>query len=236
MGDARRDSICRYVVGVSWPRSGHHLVVNVLHEYFENEFAYCEFYTPSDCCKSAPCARREYIKLSKNHDFLLKMPIVVDYPHFIQYRSFLPSVVSAFELFIEQGQPDTFTSFEKFATKEARIYNKFLAKWVFGTKRPRERLILRYEDLTSERGVYLISDVIRFFAKNHCVDTGRLARICESIRKEYVENGRRGSIRQFGINATRTVEEFRFYDKALFARLGAATRKSEEKSAMALGG
>jgi hypothetical protein len=163
------------------------------------------------------------------------MPIVADCPHFIQYRAFLPSVVSAFELFVEQGQPDTFESFEKFASKEARMYNKFLAKWVFGAKRPRERLVLRYEDLTSERSMYFVSNIIRFFATSHRVDHDRLLQICASMRKEYVENGKRGSIQEFGISATRSIEEFRFYDKALFTKLGATTCKSEAKSLVALG-
>jgi hypothetical protein len=49
-----------------------------------------------------------------------------------------------------------------------------------------------------------------------------------------VENGRSGVIDRFGIKDTRDIEAFRFYDKRLFAKLGALTRKSEEKSLRAL--
>lgn len=164
------------------------------------------------------------------------MPISDRHPHLIQYRSFLPSVVSAFEMFVGQGRPDTQASFEEFAIAAADMYNAFLAKWVFGMNPPGERLILRYEELTSNRNMDFIAAMIRFFAPNHSVEFGRIRRIRDSIQKEYVERGKKGVIDGFGIRATREVEEFRFYDSRLFRKLGALTRKSEEKSLRALEG
>jgi hypothetical protein len=161
------DAICRYVAGVSWPRSGHHLAVNVLKEYFGVNFSYCEFYTPKDCCRAFPCVRRDSVKFSKNHDFHLRAPISDSSPYLIQYRAFLPSVVSAYEMFVAQGQPDTPDSFENFATSVSGMYNAFLERWVFGTHSPRERLVLRYEEITSDGGVHFIALMIRFFAPNH---------------------------------------------------------------------
>jgi hypothetical protein len=229
------ESSCRYVVGVSWPRSGHHLAVNLLQEYFGDEFSYCEFYTPKDCCRTAPCIRHGSVKFSKNHDFYSMMPISDRHPYLIQYRSFLPSVVSAFEMFVGQGRPDTLASFEEFAIAAADMYNAFLAKWVFGLHPPGERLILRYEELTSDSNMDFISSLIRFFAPSHPVEFGRIRRIRASIQKEFVERGRKGVIDGFGVKATRDVEEFRFYDRRLFRKLGALTCKSEEKSLRALG-
>jgi hypothetical protein len=223
------EPLCRYVVGVSWPRSGHHLAVNVLREYFGAEFSYCEFYTPIDCCRTIPCKRQDSVKFSKNHDFCLTAPISDRYPYLIQYRSFLPSVVSAYEMFVGQGQPDSQDSFEDFATAAARMYNSFLAKWVLGANSPRERLILRYEELTSDRNMDFLDAMIRFFAPFHHVEHGRIQRIRDTIQKEFVERGKKGVIDGFGIRATREVEEFRFYDRHLFAKLAALTRRSEEK-------
>jgi hypothetical protein len=229
------EQLCRYVVGVSWPRSGHHLATNVLKEYFGDEFAHCEFYTPTDCCKTAPCIRCSRIKFSKNHDFYSMLPISDRHPYLIQYRSFLPSVVSAYEMFVGQGRPDTLASFEEFAIAAAGMYNAFLKKWVFGPNPPGERLILRYEELTSDRNIDFISSMIQFFAPNHSVEVGRIRRIRNSVQKEFVERGKKGVIDGFGIRATREIEEFRFYDRRLFGKLGALTRKSEDKSLRALG-
>jgi hypothetical protein len=158
------------------------------------------------------------------------MPISDRHPYLIQYRSFLPSVVSAFEMFVGQGRPDTPASFEEFAIAAADMYNAFLAKWVFGSNPPGERLILRYEELTSDSNMGCLASMIRFFAPNHSVEFGRIRRIRNSIQKEFVERGKKGVIDGFGIRATREVEAFRFYDRHLFRKLGALTCKSEEKS------
>jgi hypothetical protein len=76
----------RYVAGVSWPRSGHHLLVRMLKSYFGKVFEYCEFYEPQQCCKQFPCARRGVVHFSKNHDFdgtanrLRDVPLIIQEP------------------------------------------------------------------------------------------------------------------------------------------------------------
>ena len=95
------------VIGVSWPRSGHHLLVRLLTLYFGETFRYCDFYGGVDnCCKTAPCTRAD-IHLAKSHDFDLALPQIADRKYLIQYRDFVPSVVSNFELHVRNGAPDT---------------------------------------------------------------------------------------------------------------------------------
>jgi hypothetical protein len=75
-----------YFQGVSWERSGHHLLERILIAYFGDEFGYCEHYSPDDCCKSVPCLKAGTINLSKNHDMKSIVPIVDGVKYIIQYR------------------------------------------------------------------------------------------------------------------------------------------------------
>lgn len=221
---------CRYVVGVSWPRSGHHLLVNMLKNYFGKEFVYCEFYVPNDCCKTVPCARAPAVTFTKNHDFDLQTPITPGFPYLIQYRAFLPSVVSAFELFVRSGKPNTPEAFRTYARNMAVGYNAFLWKWVIGTACPNEKLVCSYEEITSDNKIALFSNIIKFFAPNHSVNEDRLTELTESVQKMLVEDGNTTIISEFGIKAARNVEHFRFYDKEFFAELQELTRKSEQSA------
>ena len=75
-----------YVVGISWPRSGHHMLLRLLKLYFGPSFGYCSLYGDRpehpevpQCCRCVPCTNAGKINFSKNHDFDLS-PV-------IQYRS-----------------------------------------------------------------------------------------------------------------------------------------------------
>ena len=57
-----------HVTGVSWPRSGHHLLVRMLKLYFGETFGYCDFYGGIEgCCKTVPCTRTDSVHLTKSH-------------------------------------------------------------------------------------------------------------------------------------------------------------------------
>lgn len=227
MKKALDPSRSRYVCGISWPRSGHQLLVDILESYFGGEFAYCEFYTPVDCCKKSPCTRAPMVKFSKNHDFESKTGIRRGTPYLVQYRSFLPSVVSAFEMYVQNGQPDTADSFRFFARYLTTRYNAFLAKWTFGPNAPKEKLLIRYESLTSESKIEVLTDIISFFAPDHSIDELRLLKITRSAQKVQVDAKQTTMHFDFGIRATRIVEEFRFFNGALFDELRLLTCESE---------
>ncbi len=217
----------RYISGISWPRSGHHLLVNVVQSYFGQEFAYCEFYTPVDCCKKSPCIRTPMVKFSKNHDFGSKTGFTKGTPYLVQYRSFVPSIVSAFEMYVQNGQPDTPESFRIFAKHHTTRYNEFLTKWTFGPNSPKEKLLISYELLTSVSKIEVLTDIILFFAPNHSIDEVRLLEIAASVQKLLVEANKTTTHLDFGIRATRVVEEFRFFDGELFEELRSLTCESE---------
>lgn len=200
-----------YVAGVSWPRSGHHFLANFLGAYFGEQFGYCEVYTSEDCCKSFPCARPE-INFSKNHDFDLALEKLQDQKYLVQYRDFLPSVVSNFSLYLRQGKPDTSKTFKAFARKQAKRYSKFVSKWV-ASEMP-NRLTLKYEDVVAEPSKEFVR-AVKYFAPLQPVNHRKV---------DQLVNSKLGPQRM-GVRDLRVVEDFRYYDAGLFAELAAAANR-----------
>jgi hypothetical protein len=209
-----------HIIGVSWPRSGHHLLVNLLRAYFGKGFGYCEFYSPQlDCCRSVPCARRDRIHLTKNHDFDLTLPQLEGQKYLIQYRDFIPSVVSNYELFLmsHPDQPDTRDTFAAFAGTEFGRHRAFMRRWVqsdFG----KAQLQLSYEQL-----VTYPHDCLRLAVwwvdPGQPIDEARIERVVREIPGQKVENRKLEPLAGVGVHAPRDVTRFRHYDEKLFALL-----------------
>src|SRR5665811_932873 len=140
--------IMRYVAGVSWPRSGHHLLVRIMASYFGPNFYYCEYHGEKDCCRNFPCSRRHQT-FSKCHDFEGTHVRPSGTPILVQYRSFIPAVISWFDQRIaEDGYEDSRDAFWQHAAEAARYYDIFAMKWIEPTSN--NCLKLRYEDLISD--------------------------------------------------------------------------------------
>ncbi len=208
----------RNVATVSWPRSGHHLLVRLLSSYFGDEFGYCEHhFKGAQCCKTFPCTQKDAIILTKNHDFDLSLKPDPDTPTIIQYRAFLPSVVSNFELHVRNGAPDTLASFAEFAASAAKTYKAFYKKWISDNIEC-ERFILGYETLTSKPRHSLLL-AAKFIAPQELIDEPLIHRCVDSVAGEKVENGKVITQEQKGVKADRDVRAFRFYDEGLFDEL-----------------
>lgn len=69
------DTAMKRVVSVSIPRSGHHLLVQLLWNYFKfGRFLYCEAYTTEGCCGRIPCtAVSERAKVELGTDLHLRL-------------------------------------------------------------------------------------------------------------------------------------------------------------------
>ena len=113
-------SSLKHFTGVSFPRSGHHLLVRVLNKYFGPKFVYCEYYNPADCCRAVPCEFADRVTFSKNHDYESCVPILTHQRYLIQYRAFVPAVVSDYELHARQLADDSRALFRKFAKNQVR--------------------------------------------------------------------------------------------------------------------
>jgi hypothetical protein len=150
-----RDDLMLHVLGVSMPRSGHHLFEMILKNTLGRQFSYCEFYEQG-CCKTIPCQSQERlgaagikIFMQKSHDFGFKDP--VDVPgtqRVIQYRSPIPRALSNYELHLKNGFEDTVPNFRNFLVAEALYFERFYKKWV--ADRREDFFLLSYEELTGD--------------------------------------------------------------------------------------
>lgn len=226
----------RYVAGISWPRSGHHVVQRLLQAYFGPEFVYCAFYESNNrlCCRTFPCSRGD-VHFSKNHDFSGETP-APGVPHFIQYRAPAQSIISSFELHLTTGRPDTIEEFERFAMAWAHQWGVFVAKWVDADLEV-ERHILRYEDFVANSAERM-AEVVRFFAPNAVVDRGRLTELVTGEYHQFVDKTVERWVFNAGIREQRQLESFRYYTPGLFAEIEAVATRSRfsDAATMRIGG
>ncbi|QFT83279.1 hypothetical protein FIU89_21840 (plasmid) [Roseovarius sp. THAF27] len=207
------------VIGVSWPRSGHHLLVRLLTLYFGEGFLYCDFYGGiENCCKKTPCKRRD-VHLSKSHDFDLGMPQIARRKYLIQYRDFIPSVVSNFELHVRNGGADTLENFRVFAGTQFDSYRAFSEKWVQSDFAARQ-LVIEYDTLQSDPATTL-ARAVGWFQPDRDPDAARIDQAVARVDGERVERGRVTPLKGAGVHSARRIEDFRHYRPALFATLAA---------------
>ena len=212
------------VVGISWPRSGHHMLVRLLTLYFGDSFGYCEFHagTPNlsditECCRTVPCRHADRIALTKNHDFDLQTPQIEGQKYLVQYRDFVPSVVSNFELHVRNGAPDTEDSFRHFASMEFTRYRAFMFKWVYSDFAS-DQLLLDYNGFIADPQGYL-GWAVAFLAPEHEIDHDRLADAVARVDGERIEKRRVEALAGIGVHQPRDVTQFRHYKPGLFADL-----------------
>lgn len=205
-----------YLACVSWPRSGHHLLVNLLRLVLGDRFGYCESYVPATrpdvpCCQSFPCLKRDVITMSKNHDFELASPVPTDVRLIVQHRAFLPTLVSNYELHVKNGNLDSAESWRAFATRTLKGFKGFRAKWVVPAMA--NRLTLDYETLTGDP-LGSLRRVLDFMGLPDEPQDALARAVAEAPARE-------GGQGEPGVRVTRDVTGFRWYDAAFFAELGA---------------
>jgi len=104
---------------VSFPRSGHHLMVRGLTEALGNKLVYSEYYTSKhnmDNCR--------FVNLQKSHDFELTDPVNENENYVVLIRDFAPAIKSWYET--EQIRDD----FEVFKEAKLAYYRAFVEKWM----------------------------------------------------------------------------------------------------------
>ncbi|MEM7695731.1 MAG: sulfotransferase family 2 domain-containing protein [Pseudomonadota bacterium] len=203
-----------YVASVSWPRSGHHLIVRLLYGYFGPRFGYCEYHVPKDdpdtpCCGHFPCQKRA-IAFSKNHDFNIDSPVPTDVPLLVQWREPIAALHSNFELAVMEGWPDTPKAFTKFGHKQAEKYRRFMAKWV-EPDLP-NRLVLNYDDLTADPHSHF-RKVLTLWGEDPC-DEAKLETAIQTVPHISVSDKTSKLSAARGVRAERVVTTFRHYDAA----------------------
>jgi hypothetical protein len=208
------------IIGVSWPRSGHHMLVRLLQLYFGTDFGYCDFYGGKPwvdeidtCCGQIPCAHAERIWLTKNHDFDLDLAQIEGQRYLIQYRDFAPSVISNFELYVRNGGPDTPLSFRRFASGEFSRYLGFIERWV-RSDFVRDQLALNYSTFLSDPQTEL-ARAVAFIRPDMAIDTDRIAEAIATVDGQEVKQGKVTTLHKSGVHPERALTDFRHHTPAL---------------------
>ena len=200
---------------VTIPRSGHHLVIRILQKYFNNELDYCEFYT---CCCTTPCSL--FKNIQKNHDFNLKLQYKVFNLYVIQYRNFLESAISDFNLRIKnnnfkndlefvnilkktEGYIDniecTKESWDRHLIWYSKYYVKFYKKWILNSS---PYIKIDYKNLINNPKTVLKKLIIYLFPDK---------KINENKLDEIISDEK--------ISAKNKIENFIFFNKNEFKKI-----------------
>ena len=146
-----------HVLGVSMPRSGHHLLQHILANVLGSRFHYCEFYTIPDCCKSIPCIAASSVEgspndlfLQKSHDWNSSDPLTEPGTlRLVQYRAHVPRALSDYELYLRaHHEPDNQRTFRWFLSGQALYTVAFFHKWLRQCRS--DFFVLGYEQFVSD--------------------------------------------------------------------------------------
>jgi len=124
----------------SFPRSGHHLLVHLLAQYFSGniefpegkshnkkldvgDLHYCEFYRH---CYTLGCDD-PLVNFQKNHDFELNSTLPLEWSHIVQCRHPIESVISWIERF--DRRITDMDSWHWLAKERILHWKKFMHKW-----------------------------------------------------------------------------------------------------------
>ncbi|HMB90214.1 MAG TPA: hypothetical protein VKP65_05160 [Rhodothermales bacterium] len=199
----------------SMPRSGHHLLTNLLCEYFGTALHYCEFYTGGDtCCHALPCHRvfhpllQNHLFLQKSHDFGFSDPIDLPGKYLVQYRHPIPRLQSIFDHHTSVTEKtDSEDHFQKFAWSQTRYFIRFWKKWIQPSQP--NLFLLSYEELIEEPREMLVQ-LLSFIQDDDTIDETALARTLQMIRVPS------GSTKQRGVFTRRNIESYRYFDEQLY--------------------
>jgi hypothetical protein len=222
----------RKVICVSFPRSGHHLLINILLKYFSSnvnypltsgentdrdcnrtliagKLVYCEYYNH---CNTMPCIDKN-TNFIKNHDFSLNLDILPDYYYIILYRKPIEAIISLYEFTLKDSNKNSFfgnnvgqtkKDWENFSKEAIYFFKSFIKKWMINNKnRYNGRLLfVTYEDLINNPKL-VMNQVIKFIEPQEGVD--------HKLLKESINNAK--------IKKNRNILEFKYYDQLFFTKL-----------------
>jgi hypothetical protein len=141
------------MVIVSFPRSGQNLLESIFRKLspaLNIDHSYCEFYS---CCKQIPC--KAGCKISKNHDFDLKLKILDEMKYISIYRRDPILQLEAYYRFsIKFEKSDyNYDSLLLFIKNNIDYYQSFLNKWIYNDNN--NILKIEYYDFVSDPNFYV---------------------------------------------------------------------------------
>jgi hypothetical protein len=138
---------------ITFPRSGHHLLVRGILTALPEYAVYSEVYKSPHNMDNC-----EFVNLQKTHDFDLDEPINPDLQYIVQIRGFELAVESWHKLLVRNESYSG--SFEDFRKEKTEYYDRFMEKWV-NNPTFTNRLIIPYHELVADKKNTLIN-VIKY--------------------------------------------------------------------------
>lgn len=131
---------------ITFPRSGHHLLVRGLQWALTDHLVYSEFYNSPHNMENCP-----FVNLQKSHDFDLTDLIDDDSQYIIQIRGYELAAESWYRI---EPRDETL---EQFRDRNMAYFDGFMQKWVLSP--PKNSIIITYEDMVSDK----LREAIRAF-------------------------------------------------------------------------
>ena len=210
------------IIFASFPRSGHHFIINTLSEIDKN-ISYCEKYKCEDQFgKKINCAARDLHlsqrqickagkRIQKTHDFLLNEPIIKkdEIKYFSLIRHPVPAIISRWKLneasLIKRNPNiDKKIIWEEFFKKQMKYYDGFIKKYIKNASHILKKdnniaKFANYEDITSDHETLLAT-------LNYFIDENSSDLISKIKLKPFIK-----------VNTN--VENFEFYNDDFFKRI-----------------
>jgi hypothetical protein len=177
---------------ITFPRSGHNLLHQLLKHVLQKNFSYCEYYSH---CRQIPCVNNA--QFQKNHDFDLDLPIDKSVKYIVQYRHPYESIASfySFDLFHNKIENDHIDTWRNYLNEKLVYYLEFMKKWATPND-PKQFLHVKYSDLIHSTQATLWR-VIKF------------SKLDKKVSKEKTYH----SASQIVINRPKHCSEFKFFNE-----------------------
>ncbi|MBI1274939.1 hypothetical protein GC177_03075 [bacterium] len=194
------------VASASVPRTGHHMLQQMLEEYFGERHSYCQYYDGpqkrADCCNQFPCVHPD-VNFQKNHDLDRKGTSTTQYHYLVQYRHPLKATVSSFleGLSYQPHMRNNYEYWRHFARGEFNFYKSFVKRWMKAYALP-HALYVEYDDFM-QRPIKVFSQIVSFFEPDAEPDLEKISKI----------------IAKKNIISTKSFFDFHYFDLDYFVQL-----------------
>lgn len=164
-GVAKTEALC-------FPRSGHHLLKNILEHYLGGAMNYCSVHEDEE---SKRIGAHPLTNFQKNHDFDLKWPITDDRRYLVQTRDPIDAIESWFHLEQRMGKTGAtrpeYEVWRNYIAGKLDYWRGFVDKWIYSYIP--NRLVVSYADLL-HRPESTVTSVIQHLQAKAEVDAKKL--------------------------------------------------------------
>jgi len=148
----------RKAICITFPRSGHHLLLRGLFTILPEHLVYSEGYKSQHNIKNCEC-----VNFQKEHDLDLDHEIDEQYGYIIQSRNPTDAIRSWYRQAVQYEELET--PWEEFEKQKREYHQKWINKWIMG--RPKDSLVLTYGELTDNKQAAVMR-VANYLLKDTC--------------------------------------------------------------------